>query len=413
MDNRQWSSGASGTPPTPPASPSVGYPTPGNPSLGIQSTKGGAYWFHQLGEELRVILTAAGITPDAAVLTQLLTALRSAGVFTTPAQLDNTTKAATTEFVRNVISSQYLGYKNRAINGGFNIASRNATAIIANTDQRLPADMWLGKISCTSISAGNWSTAGAGSGQRGIYAQSVSGVAVNSVIFEHRIESSNIADTYGGKLTVQCDAFHDTGLAAVVTFRLYIPTTTVDVFSALTLSATGSANAIVSGALTAVSETFDLTGIDVTLGLQVTATISHAASTIVTKSYAIRKFQIAALPFVTPFEQRPVQLENSLCRYYVRRLKNMSIPKAYINGTTDIRFASSELFNDMRTIPSLAAYGAEGVSWSVLSGATGVAQIGFTFGMDGGGNLDGSKAAHGLTDAVLTITDNVVVSSEI
>jgi len=100
MDNRTWSSGASGTPPTVPASPSVGYPTPGNPELGQAATKGGAYWFHQMGEELRAILTAAGITPDPTVLTQLLTALRSAGVFTTPAQFDNTTKAATTAFVR-------------------------------------------------------------------------------------------------------------------------------------------------------------------------------------------------------------------------------------------------------------------------------------------------------------------------
>ena len=71
MDNRTWSSGASGTPPTAPALPSVGYPTPGNPSLGIQATKGGAFWFHQLGEEIRNASIAAGLTPSAADLTQL------------------------------------------------------------------------------------------------------------------------------------------------------------------------------------------------------------------------------------------------------------------------------------------------------------------------------------------------------
>jgi hypothetical protein len=77
MDNRKWDSGASGTPPTSPASPSVGYPTPGDPSLGIPATKGGAFWFHQIGEELRSILTWAGLTPDSADLGQVAKAIDS------------------------------------------------------------------------------------------------------------------------------------------------------------------------------------------------------------------------------------------------------------------------------------------------------------------------------------------------
>lgn len=95
MDNRVWASGAAASPPTAPASPSVGYPSPGDPLTATPASKGGAFWFHQLGEELRAILTAAGITPDHTVLTQLLTALRSAGVFTTPSLGDRTTKVAT------------------------------------------------------------------------------------------------------------------------------------------------------------------------------------------------------------------------------------------------------------------------------------------------------------------------------
>jgi|SRR3990172_5859939 len=95
MDNRVWASGAAASPPTAPASPSVGYPSPGDPLTATPASKGGAFWFHQLGEELRAVLTAAGITPNHTVLTQLLTALRSAGVFTTPSLGDRTTKAAT------------------------------------------------------------------------------------------------------------------------------------------------------------------------------------------------------------------------------------------------------------------------------------------------------------------------------
>lgn len=95
MDNRALESGAAATPPAAPASPSMGYPTKGNPSTATAASKGGVYWHYQIGEELRAILVAAGITPDHENLTQLLTALRSAGVFQTPALGDRTTKAAT------------------------------------------------------------------------------------------------------------------------------------------------------------------------------------------------------------------------------------------------------------------------------------------------------------------------------
>jgi hypothetical protein len=105
MDNRALESGAAASPPNPPASPSMGYPSKGNPATGTPAAKGGEYWFYQIGEELRAILAAASITPDHTNLTQLLTALRSAGVFQTAAQFDSTTLPATTEFVRRELGS--------------------------------------------------------------------------------------------------------------------------------------------------------------------------------------------------------------------------------------------------------------------------------------------------------------------
>lgn len=75
MDNRVLESGASATPPAAPSTPSVGYPTKGNPSTGTPASKGGVFWHYQIGEELRAILVAAGVTPSAADLSQLLQAL--------------------------------------------------------------------------------------------------------------------------------------------------------------------------------------------------------------------------------------------------------------------------------------------------------------------------------------------------
>lgn len=86
MDNRAWMSGASGTAPTAPGSPSTGYPTGGNPGTGTPPTNPGPYWFHQIGEELRAVIVAGGGTPSQGSLNQLLTALTalfSNGVLTT------------------------------------------------------------------------------------------------------------------------------------------------------------------------------------------------------------------------------------------------------------------------------------------------------------------------------------------
>lgn len=72
----------------------------GNIALGQLPTEFNAAWVNGVQEELLNIIEAAGIAPLEATRNQVLLALRAAGVFTTPAVNDNTTKAATTAFVR-------------------------------------------------------------------------------------------------------------------------------------------------------------------------------------------------------------------------------------------------------------------------------------------------------------------------
>jgi hypothetical protein len=83
MDSRSYQAGAIGTAPTAPASPSVGYPTNGNPGTGTPATQPGEYWFYQIGEEIRNVLVAAGVTPVLATLTQLRDSLLGAISFGT------------------------------------------------------------------------------------------------------------------------------------------------------------------------------------------------------------------------------------------------------------------------------------------------------------------------------------------
>jgi phage-related tail fiber protein len=73
--DRAFKSGASGTPPTAPVSPSVGYPTSGNPGTATPATKPGPWWYHMMTEEMRAVIVAAGITPDQTNTTQLRDAI--------------------------------------------------------------------------------------------------------------------------------------------------------------------------------------------------------------------------------------------------------------------------------------------------------------------------------------------------
>lgn len=75
--DRAFSSGALGTPPSAPGSPSIGYATSGNPGTGTPPTKPGAYWYHMMTEEIRGVLTMAGLTPSQSDLTQLAQAIKS------------------------------------------------------------------------------------------------------------------------------------------------------------------------------------------------------------------------------------------------------------------------------------------------------------------------------------------------
>jgi len=77
MDPRSYLAGAVGAPPAAPSSPSVGYPTNGNPLTPLDPTTPGAHYFYKLGEELRNIIVAAGLTPSDGNLSQLLAALNT------------------------------------------------------------------------------------------------------------------------------------------------------------------------------------------------------------------------------------------------------------------------------------------------------------------------------------------------
>lgn len=69
--DRFYEGNVSGSPP--PVVGSVGYPRDGG--VGVPETIPGAWWFNMITEEIRTVVTYASLAPDAANVTQLLTAV--------------------------------------------------------------------------------------------------------------------------------------------------------------------------------------------------------------------------------------------------------------------------------------------------------------------------------------------------
>ena len=76
MDSRYLSADASASIPSPDNALAQGFPTEGNTDLGVLATRIGAWWFYQVGEEIRNCIIAAGITPDKTKVNQLAQAVR-------------------------------------------------------------------------------------------------------------------------------------------------------------------------------------------------------------------------------------------------------------------------------------------------------------------------------------------------
>ncbi|MEW6562703.1 MAG: hypothetical protein AB1400_05655 [Pseudomonadota bacterium] len=73
--DKVYESGAVAIPPTPPANPSIGYPSRGNALAGVMPTVTGPYLMHQMVEELSAVITAGGLVPNHLVLNQVRQAL--------------------------------------------------------------------------------------------------------------------------------------------------------------------------------------------------------------------------------------------------------------------------------------------------------------------------------------------------
>lgn len=161
----------------------------GDLASGVYPTDLNADWFDQVQEEIARVIEAAGLTLDGTNLGQLLLALSRPGVFTTPGATDNSTRAATTAFVRSLFpasfsgSAGYIGFP-----GGYLLQ--------------------MGRVTIPTLTAATWTFPVAFPNQC-IARWGLSLTTSNEVIFSptEPTTESMVIDSYPGVVLIDCQVF--------------------------------------------------------------------------------------------------------------------------------------------------------------------------------------------------------------
>lgn len=155
--DRVFNSGAAASAPTPPASPSTGYATAGNPGTGTPPTEPGPWWFHMITEELRAVIVAAGLTPDHEDLTQLAAAISALSAVVPDASTSVKGRVQlSTDAEAQALSSAVKALTPSTLKGAFKGVNQS---LVANGYQNLPGGLILqwSTVGLTSQAGANFS----------------------------------------------------------------------------------------------------------------------------------------------------------------------------------------------------------------------------------------------------------------
>ena len=211
------------------------------------------------------------------------------------------------------------GFRNRIINGNGRIAQRGDVAIAANGAYYGGADrINVNPYGCTTVAgtahqyyAGGFGISGYG---QAFYNVTTTGAA-SSILFGTKIESQNAVDMNSKTVTFSCKVFQDTGSSKNCVLQLYKPTA-LDNFASTTNLGNSGAFVIPSSNTTSISFSWVLGSNDATNGLM-PAAVFDSFGAVTNKSFIITDMQLEIGSVATPFEQRNIAVESTLCqRYY-------------------------------------------------------------------------------------------------
>ena len=239
-------------------------------------------------------------------------------------------------------TAQYMGYKNRIINGAMKIWQRGTSISVGGSDT-YTADRWFGLAAGANFTASQASYSLGGITKASLV---ISGAASNTRCdMAQRIEAANAYDLAGSVCTVSADIYTTDGTS--VTWEAY-SANAADNFSATTLIATGTLTTT-AGSYT--SKTFSFTASSaVANGLEIRFKFG---ALLAGKQGALGGVQLEKGSTATSFDYRPYGTELLLCQRY------FWLGYALANGVAWVYCDQTDssgpliLFPQMRTNPTM------------------------------------------------------------
>jgi len=205
------------------------------------------------------------------------------------------------------------GRKNLIINGAMRVAQRGTSFTATGSDTDI-VDRFFARANTTNINVAQQSNTISLISSK--YMIQFTGAASNTGLYlGQRIEAKNTAHLEDKSITISFYIKNDSGATINPNLNIYRPTTTDDTFSALTqLQSSVNTGDITNGTEVRVSHTYDLTGDDLSKGVQVWVQLSSAFTS---GTINITGVQLEVGSTATDFEHRSYGEELALCqRYY-------------------------------------------------------------------------------------------------
>lgn len=241
---------------------------------------------------------------------------------------------------------QLAGMRNRIINGDMRISQRGIVTPTLGVLTSYTLDRWVAYQTGTALAVSQTG----GNGAEFASCLTFAGAAGNTEVTVFQcIESANVYDLATNAITISLWLWSDT--PKTVNVSLETPTATANVFtsttglpfSTLTCSLPGTGwlkfSATYSAAQTAASAAAIRRGIRVRIGF----------TACTTGNFGITGVQLEAGTVATPFEQRPIGLELSLCQRYYQRF---GAGDYVVSGIADGICLGLPLVSHFRAVPT-------------------------------------------------------------
>jgi len=277
-----------------------------------------------------------------------------------PGVADDSTKIATTEYVRDVVNSGATSmFRNRLINGAMRIDQRNAGAnqtITAGAAIAYTVDRWYAYCTGANITGARYRPASTAP-----FYYRFTGAASNTGLgFGQRIEAANSIDLAGKTCTLSAKI--SSSSITSVTWTAYYANT-VDTFGTL---ASPTRTQIATG-------TFSITSTEATYSAQIA--VSASATTgieivfttgalLASQTFTIRDVQFELGDVVTPFEIRPIDQEIASCKRYYQQPDEYGIAvSTYANSNASTQILRQLFPIEMRSaVPTVTVTSYQGTA---------------------------------------------------